>query len=317
MIKVAIAGGSGDLAHHVVDALLERNHEVVILSRRDPKPDDLIEGITWLKVNYLDKNDLVKALQGVHTVISFILAHLDTKAEAQINLIDACINAGVKRHAPSEWLGPNLSLSPFYASKLIVRAYLDEINKDKKVLEYTRFQPGLFLDYLASPYRTAKHITPATTVIDFEHRRGLVADGVTHDAITYTAVRDIAAVVARAVEYEGEWPRIGGIRGNTVSAAQLVALGEKIRGGKFEIAKEQLEDLNTFTIKNTAFVPPINHPSLSKDEIAIASLSFSVVTLLTGAVRGWSVSDEWNRLLPDYKFAEIGAFLTEAWAGKP
>lgn len=30
-----------------------------------------------------------------------------------------------------------------------------------------------------------------------------------------------------------------------------------------------------------------------------------------------SVSDEWNKLLPDYKFTSAADFLSEAWAGKP
>lgn len=30
-----------------------------------------------------------------------------------------------------------------------------------------------------------------------------------------------------------------------------------------------------------------------------------------------SVSDEWNRLLPDYEFTPADVFLTEAWLGKP
>jgi hypothetical protein len=42
-------------------------------------------------------------LDGVHTVLSFIVVHLDENAAAQKALIDAAIQAGVKRFAPSEW----------------------------------------------------------------------------------------------------------------------------------------------------------------------------------------------------------------------
>jgi hypothetical protein len=48
--------------------------------------------------------------------------------------------------------------------------------------------------------------------------------------ITLTTVQDFAAVVARAIEYEGEWPVVSGIRGTTLSVGELVALGEKMRG---------------------------------------------------------------------------------------
>lgn len=99
-----------------------------------------------------------------------------------------------------------------------------------QVLEYTLFQPGLFLDYLASPYKTAKYVTPLDTFIDFQNRRAIVVDGHDDAIMTLTTVQDIAGVVARAVEYDGEWPKIGGIRGNRVTVSQILEIGEKVRG---------------------------------------------------------------------------------------
>jgi hypothetical protein len=66
-------------------------------------------------------------------------------------------------------------------------------------------------------------------MIDFQNRRAIVVDG--YDAImTYTTVQDLAAVIARAVDLDGEWPVIGGISGNRVSISQILRIGEKIRG---------------------------------------------------------------------------------------
>jgi hypothetical protein len=66
-------------------------------------------------------------------------------------------------------------------------------------------------------------------MIDFRNRRAIVVDG--YDAImTYTTVQDLAAVIARAVDFDGEWPVIGGISGNRVSISQILRIGEKIRG---------------------------------------------------------------------------------------
>jgi hypothetical protein len=39
-------------------------------------------------------------------------------------------------------------------------------------------------------------------------------------------------------------------------------------------------------------------------------------SLLSSAKGGWIVSDEINRLLPDYKFTEIEEFLANVWQGK-
>lgn len=43
-------------------------------------------------------------------------------------------------------------------------------------------------------------------------------------------VEDLANVVAAAIDFEGEWPVIGGVRGSEVSLGQLITLGEKLRG---------------------------------------------------------------------------------------
>ncbi len=73
------------------------------LSPKDATPELAVEGTTWVKVDFLDKPSLVKVLEGVHTVLSFIVAHKDVDNATQKSLIDASIDAGVKRIAPSEW----------------------------------------------------------------------------------------------------------------------------------------------------------------------------------------------------------------------
>lgn len=45
----------------------------------------------------------MELLGGVDVLLSFIVVHADIGNLAQKNLIDASIEAGVKRFAPSEW----------------------------------------------------------------------------------------------------------------------------------------------------------------------------------------------------------------------
>jgi uncharacterized protein YbjT (DUF2867 family) len=62
-----------------------------------------IPGVTVRAVDYDSKSELVEALRGIHTVLSFIQLLSDPESKSQKNLIDASVLAGVKRFAPSEW----------------------------------------------------------------------------------------------------------------------------------------------------------------------------------------------------------------------
>lgn len=99
-----------------------------------------------------------------------------------------------------------------------------------KVLEYTLFQPGLFLNYFTHPHKSATHVNTFQTQFDFENRRAIVLDGFEDPKITLTTVQDLANIVVKAVEYEGEWPVIGGIKGCELSIGQLLQLMEDVRG---------------------------------------------------------------------------------------
>ena len=103
-----------------------------------------------------------------------------------------------------------------------------------QVLEYSCFQPGLLLDYLAGRYPEPAYLGAIETNMDFENRRFLLLEG-RPGRYTMTSLRDMANIVARAVDYEGEWPTTGGIRGEDVTDVQLIELAAKIRGTVFPL----------------------------------------------------------------------------------
>ncbi|TVY78396.1 hypothetical protein LSUE1_G004735 [Lachnellula suecica] len=59
---------------------------------------------------------------------------------------------------------------PWWSGKKYFRDYLQGLNESENVLEYTLFQPDLFLEYLAFPYKTAKHLNPLNKMFDFQNR---------------------------------------------------------------------------------------------------------------------------------------------------
>ncbi|KAL2130864.1 hypothetical protein VTI74DRAFT_5838 [Chaetomium olivicolor] len=317
MVKIAIAGGSGNVAQEIIDVLVAtKKHQILLLSRKEAPVKDPTPGVTWVKAIYDDVEQLAQILQGVDTLLSFIVAHSDPGNAAQKNLIDAAVRAGVRRFAPSEWATSSFEYMPWYAGKAEIREYLKELNKDKKVLEYTLFQPGMFTNYFTRPYKSSNHIHPMETSFDFEGRRFIIMDGMDDSPMALTTVQDLANVVARAIEYEGEWPIVGGIKGDELMVGQLIKLGEKIRGGRFNIERLKEEDLRAGVVKSS-WLPKADHPSNTPEQAKSLAAGFVAGILLGISAGVLDVSDEWNILLPDYKFTKAEEFLAGQWRNKP
>ncbi|ETS77126.1 hypothetical protein PFICI_11000 [Pestalotiopsis fici W106-1] len=318
MVRIAIAGGSGQVAQEIIDELvLTKKHDIIILSRNlTLAPKELVaeesrHGVTWHTVDFDDKNELANALRGVHNVLSFIQLLNDTDNKSQKNLIDAAVIAGVKRLAPSEWGSSGIDNMPWWTGKKAIREYLEKLNENEPVLEYSLFQPGLFLDYLAYPHQTSRHVTPLSTMFDFENRRAISIEGC-DPVITLTTVRDLAKFVAQAVEYEGTWPVNGGIQGNKVSFSKILEIGKGVCGTPFSVDQVKLEDLEA-GILTTSWGLRARHPSLAEDKAADMLKSVLIGMLLSSAKGAWTVSDDFNRCLPDFKFTNIGDFLANVW----
>ncbi|KAJ5008553.1 Oxidoreductase BOA1 [Colletotrichum sp. SAR 10_66] len=313
MVKIAIVGGSSNVGSEVHDALVARGkHEIFLLSRKDAPSQKLAPGVQWVKTNY-DVAHLTKILGGVETVLSFVSGPADptntSQSDTQKNLIDACIQAGVKRFAPSEWATSKFDHLFWYAYKQVTRDYLLEVNKEKKVC---LFQPGWFTNYLTYPFSSSKHITQLETPVDFNQCRALVVDGGEDVPLTLITAQDLARVVSLAVEYEGEWPVVGGIKGAEITMGQLIALGERIRGKPFAVEKLKKEDLETGKV-TSSWTLELKHPSIPPETRKAVAASLVSGILLGFSAGCFNTSSEWNQLLPDFKFTQPEEFLSQAW----
>ncbi|KAF5023091.1 hypothetical protein F66182_4848 [Fusarium sp. NRRL 66182] len=332
MVKIAVAGGAGNVGQEVIDALVARNkHEILILSRKvrinplskpsifheanntqDAPEKEIAPGARWFKTAYDDMEELAEALEGIHTVLSFITIAPGGSNKSQENLIDASIRAGVKRFAPREWVVSDIDNIPWYKYKKDTREYLANINKDNEVIEYTLFHLGMFTNYMTYPFRSSKHITMFETPINFHDRRALVVDD-GEAVVTFTTVHDAATVIALAIEWEDKWPLISGIKGVDITLNELVTLGEKIRGGPFTVAKLSSSDLRADIVK-APWLPIPDHPSIPVEIRSKYAADMTKGLLLAFKDGAFQISDEWNRLLPDYKFTAPEEFLSKAWA---
>ena len=101
---------------------------------------------------------------------------------------------------------------------------------DYQVLEYTLFQPGTFTNYFTAPFKSSDNVQQVELPWDFYRRRAILLEGSENDRISLTTSQDLANMVARAIEFAGDWPVVGGIRGSELSVKEIIALGEKVRG---------------------------------------------------------------------------------------
>lgn len=76
-----------------------------VLSLHQPEPPaNLPPTVQWATVDYMNHSSLVSTFRGVDTILSFVVtADQDTSFQLEKQIIDAAIEAGVQRLAPSQW----------------------------------------------------------------------------------------------------------------------------------------------------------------------------------------------------------------------
>lgn len=133
--------------------------------------------------------------------------------------------------------------------------------------------------------------------------------------LVLTAISDISAILARALDDDERWPAVGGMQGTRTSINELVRLGKKLRGGEWCIEHIKSSDIEAGELK-ASWVPQMSHPVIASADRETFSKEF-VIMFFTALRRGsWDVSDEWNRRYPDFKFQSAEEYLTKAWEGK-
>lgn len=76
------------------------------------------------------------------------------------------------------------------------------------------------------------------------------------------------------------------------------------------------EDLENGTW-TAPWLPKVEHPSIAPEHVEAASKAMVPHLLLAFNDGAFECSDEWNKLLPDYKFEQAKDFVKREWSGKP
>lgn len=228
MVKVAVSGGTSGAGLHIVQAILATGkHEVIVLSRQPSSPQVSALGAQLVTVSYDSPSSLIDALAGVHTVIVTINGFDEASTvKPQLALLDAAIKAGVKRFAPSEFLTRSHAEDPI---QLFSLQWPVEEAVAKSGLEYTFFENGIFMNYLASGTEGLGFLSkPYRFLFNVEECKAILpGDGTAY--IVYTRVEDVARFVAASLEM-GKWPVISQMQGERLTLNEILRIVEDIRG---------------------------------------------------------------------------------------
>lgn len=151
-MKAVVFGGSGFLGSHVADALSEKGYIVTIFDKAVSKY--LKDGQSMIIGDILDKDQVSEAVQGCSYAYDYAgMANLNDASAKPLdtvmlnvagtcNILDACVERGVKRFIYASSFYANSDKGGFYrCSKQAAEIYIEEYGR-KYGLEYTILRYG-------------------------------------------------------------------------------------------------------------------------------------------------------------------------------
>ncbi|WP_448616178.1 NmrA family NAD(P)-binding protein [Modestobacter sp. URMC 112] len=224
MPTVLVAGATGDLGTRVVRALTDAGADVRALTRPGTSAARLrpltTPGVSVVHADYGDPDALRRACAGVDCVVSTVSGLRPVVVEAQQQLLDAAVAAGVPRFVPSDFAADYRRLAPGTNRNLELRREFAAL-LDRAPIRATSILTGAFADML----------TGQAPLVLFDRRRVLYwrdAD----QPLDFTGKDDVA-VFAAAVALDDSAPRYLQVAGDTVSARDLARTMTDLTGTAF------------------------------------------------------------------------------------
>lgn len=217
----------------IVKEIHDAGFKVTVLTRGSTK--DELEGVDYKSVDYEDASTLATALKGIDAVVSNLGA---PALGLQSKLIDAAIEAGVKRFIPSEFgcdtTNPKTAALPVFGAKVGTQKYLAAVAKEGKIT-YTLVATGAFLDWGIGVTFLANVKGGKTTLFD--------GGDVPFSATTLSSIgKAVAGVLKKPEETKN---RIVYVQSALVTQNGLLNAGRKAKPGLEtpieEVSSEKLE----------------------------------------------------------------------------
>ncbi|KIX02351.1 uncharacterized protein Z518_08292 [Rhinocladiella mackenziei CBS 650.93] len=235
--KVAVVGGSGATGPPVVQALLQAQFEVSVLSR-ESSTATFPEGVKVIKTNY-SHNSLVAALKGQEAVVSTISTF---SLAPQIAIIDAAIEAGVRRFLPSEFGVDTSSRAlgegglPPALTKTETVAYLK--SKESTGMTWTAVIVGAFFDWSFAKPITLGWNLPENTATIFD------GGDIEFEATNLAQIGRAVAAILSAQHMDKTANQYVYINSFTTTQNEMLKIFEKLGGKKYQVKHVKADDFN-------------------------------------------------------------------------
>lgn len=223
---ILVAGGTGNLGQLIVKALIQRGAKVRVITRKetDPKKTEKLTvlGAEIVTVD-LNAEKLKRACEGVSCVVSALSGLHETIVDAQIQLLDAAIAAGVPRFIPSDFAADFTRLPEGDNRNFDFRKEFHEY-LDKSPIAATSIMNGAF-SYVLS------YNTP---LFDLKNNRVGYWGNDPDWKIDFSTMENTADYTAAAA-LDSETPRVLRIASFQVSPKDLAAIGEEVKKQEFKL----------------------------------------------------------------------------------
>ena len=224
---ITVAGGTGNLGGRIVRDLIKRGATVRAIVRPQTeaeKTDKLKQlGAEVIEVDMSNHEELKNACEGASCVVSALSGLRETIVDAQTQLLDAAMAAGVPRFIPSDFAADFTRLAEGDNRNFDLRK---EFHKtlDKAAIESTSIMNGAFTDIL----------TYGTPIYDFRNYTvGYWGDDADWK-MDFTTMDNTADYTAAAA-LDSETPKVLRIASFQVSPNDLAEIGGQVKNHEFKL----------------------------------------------------------------------------------
>lgn len=291
---IAIVGATGNLGGKIVNALLANGAEVTAIVRLTTSQNKIIDleqkGVKVFKVDTSNKLEIAKHCIGAHCVVSALAGLNETILDAQKIVLDAAVEAKVKRFIPSDYSIDFTNLQIGQNRNLDLRREFHQYLKNSPIQATSIFN-GAFMGLL----------TTDMPLILFKINR-ILCWGNPNQIMEFTTMDNVAEFTAQAA-IDDNTPQYLRIAGDKLSCNDFVKLLTSLTTKKYKLLKPGGISFLNGVIKLTKFLLP------SKQELYPA---WQGMQYMRDMMEGRIVFKKYdNDRYPNVKWTAVDDFLME------